>query len=55
MMQKAIENYIDVQSKLGKLFDEIKIDIDKVEEVALRKARKKQYRQWRINQRPIRR
>ena len=46
-MQKAIENYIDIQSKLGKLFDEIKVDIDKVKEAALKKARKKQRIQWR--------
>jgi len=46
-MQKAIENYIDVQSKLGKFFDEIKDEIDKVEEVAIQKARQKQRIQWR--------
>ena len=46
-MQKAIENYIDIQSKLGKLFDEIKVNIDKVEEAAIKRARQKQLRQWR--------
>ena len=46
-MQKAIENYIDIQSKLGKLFDEIKVDIDKVKEAAIQRAKQKQLRQWR--------
>ena len=48
-MQKAIENFIDIQSELGKSFDEIKVNIDKVEEVALKKARQKQRYQWRKN------
>ncbi len=50
-MQKAIENFIDVQSRLGKMFDEIETDIDKVEEAALEKAKKKQRIEWRKNRR----
>jgi len=46
-MQKAIENFIDIQSKLGRPFNEIKFEIDKVEETALEKARRKQRYQWR--------
>ena len=46
-MQKAIENFIDIQSKLGKAFNEIKVEIDKVEKAALEKARRKQRYQWR--------
>jgi len=46
-MQKAIENYIDIQSRLGGLLDNIKVDIDKVTEVAVKKARRKQRIQWR--------
>ena len=46
-MQEAIENYIDIQGKLGKSFDEIKVEIDKVEEAAIEKARKKQRIEWR--------
>jgi len=46
-MQKAIENFIDIQSKLGMLFDDIKVEIDKVEEIALEKAKREQRYQWR--------
>ena len=46
-MQKAIENFIDIQSNLGKPFDKIKNEIDKVEEAALKKAKRKQRYQWR--------
>ena len=46
-MQEAMENYIDVQSRLGMLFDEIKVNIDKVEETALKEAKQKQRIQWR--------
>ena len=41
-MQKAIENFIDIQSKLGRAFNEIK-----VEKTALEKAKRKQRYQWR--------
>ena len=46
-MQKAIENFIDIQLKKMTPFDEIKVEIDKVEEAALQKARKKQQIEWR--------
>ena len=46
-MQKAIKNFIDIQSKLGKLFDEIKVDIDEVKETAIQRAKQKQRREWR--------
>jgi len=46
-LQKAIENFIDIQlEKKATLFD-IENEIDKVEEAALKKARKKQRIQWR--------
>lgn len=46
-MQKAIEKYINIQSELGKSLDNIEDDIHKVEKYAIRKARKKQFIQWR--------
>jgi len=46
-MQKAIENYIDIQSKLGTALDEIEDEIDRVEKTAIREERKKQYIEWR--------
>jgi len=46
-MQKAIENYIDVQSRLGILLNKIEVEIDKVKEAAIEKARQDQYRRWR--------
>ena len=46
-MQKAIENFIDIQSKKDVSLFDIEKEIDKVEEVALQKARKKQLIQWR--------
>lgn len=52
-MQKAIENYIDIQSKNMISLDKIEDEIHKVEKAEIRKAREKQYRQWRINQHPI--
>ena len=49
-----MENFIDIQSKLGKSLDKIEDEIDKVGKYVVRRARKKQYREWRINQRPVR-
>ena len=46
-MQKAIENFIDIQSELGEELNNIKVEIDKVEEAAIEKARQKQRYQWR--------
>jgi len=50
-MQKAIENYIDIQSKLGRAFSDIGDDIDKVRIDEIAKARKrdnkKKYKEWR--------
>ena len=45
-MQKAIENYIEVNRKGMSLF-EIEDEIDKVKRAAIEKARKKQLREWR--------
>jgi len=41
-MQKAIENFIDIQSKNNTPFDKIELEIDKVEKAALQKAKRKQ-------------
>ena len=46
-MQKAIEKYIDIQTELMEPLDKIEDEIHKVEKVAIRKARKKQYKEWR--------
>lgn len=46
-MQKAIEKYINIQSELGKALDNIEDEIHDVEKVAIRKAREKQYKEWR--------
>jgi len=46
-MQKAIENFIDIQLKCNTPFDEIESEIDKVEKAALQKAKQKQRREWR--------
>ncbi len=46
-MQKAIENYIDIQSELGKSLDKIEDGIDKVTKAEVRRVRRKQYREWR--------
>jgi len=46
-MQKAIENYIDIQSKNMVPLDKIKVEIDKVEKVAIERARQRQRIQWR--------
>ena len=46
-MQKAIDNYIDIQSRLGKSLDNVKVDIDRVAEAEIKKARQKQRIQWR--------
>ena len=45
-MQKAIENYIEVNRKDKSLF-EIDEEIDKVRKAEIEKARKKQLREWR--------
>ena len=46
-MQKAIENFIDIQLKNMIPFKEIEVEIDKVEEAAIQKAKTKQLRRWR--------
>ena len=46
-MQKAIENYIDIQSKNMVPLDKIEVEIDKVEKVAIERARQRQRIQWR--------
>lgn len=46
-MQKAIEDFIDIQSKLGTALDNIEDEIDKVGKTAIRKEREKQYIEWR--------
>ena len=46
-MQKAIENYIDIQLDKKVPLNEIEFEIDKVEEAALQKARQKQRIEWR--------
>ncbi len=46
-MQEAIENYINIQSELGKSLDKIEDVIDKVAKAEVRKARKEQYKKWR--------
>jgi len=46
-MQKAIENYIDIQSKNMVSLDKIEVEIDKVEKVAIERARRRQRIQWR--------
>lgn len=46
-LQKAIENFIDIQLKKKVSLFDIENEIDKVEEAALKKARKKQRIQWR--------
>ena len=46
-MQKAIENYIDIQSKNMVPLDKIEVEIDKVEKVAIEKAKRRQRIQWR--------
>ncbi len=52
-MQKAIENFIDEQIKKDVSLFDTKNEIDKVEEAALKKAKKKQRIQWRkLNKKP---
>lgn len=46
-MQKAIENYIDIQSKNMVPLDKIEVEIDKVTEASIKKARRRQRIQWR--------
>jgi len=46
-MQKAIENYIDIQSRNMVPLDKIEVEIDKVERVAIERARRRQRIQWR--------
>ena len=47
-MQKAIENYIESESKKNVSLEEIEKDINKVTQYEVRKARQDQYRNWRI-------
>lgn len=47
-MQKAIRNYINIQSKNMIPLDKIENEIIKVEKAEIEKARKKQYGEWRI-------
>jgi len=46
-MQKAIENYIDIQSKNMVPLDKIEVEIDKVGKAAIEKAKQRQRIQWR--------
>jgi len=46
-MQKAIENFINIQLNDMKPFNEIEVEIDKVEEAAIQKAKTEQLRRWR--------
>jgi len=46
-MQKAIENFIDIQLDKKVPLKEIEFEIDKVEAAAIEKARKKQRIEWR--------
>jgi len=46
-MQEAIRKYIDEESKKNIPLDKINIEIDKVAESEIKRARKKQLRQWR--------
>ena len=46
-MQEAIENYIDIQLNNMKPLKDIEVEIDKVEEAAIQKAKTEQLRQWR--------
>lgn len=46
-MQKAMEKYVDIQSELGKALDKIEDEIHDTEKLVIRKARGKQYKEWR--------
>lgn len=46
-MQKAIENFINIQVKKMVPLEEIENEIDMVEKTEIDRARKKQLRQWR--------
>lgn len=46
-MQKAIENYIDIQVKKDVSLFDIEKEIIKVERAEIQKARQKQLKQWR--------
>lgn len=48
MMQKAIENFINIQSMLEKPLDKIEDEIHDVEKTAIRKRREEQYKDWRM-------
>ena len=53
-MQEAIKKFIDIQLKDMVPLHKIEDEIIKVERAEIQKARKKQYRDWRVDQRPIR-
>jgi len=46
-MQKAIENYIDIQMLKNIPLEKIENEIDKVEKAAIEKAKRRQRIQWR--------
>ena len=46
-MQKAIENYVDIQYKNMVSVDKVRAEISKITETAIKKAWKKQLIQWR--------
>lgn len=46
-MQKAIENYIDIQGKNMVPLDKIEVEINKVGKAAIGKAKRRQRIQWR--------
>jgi len=48
-MQEAIKNFIEVEFKNGKCFNEISKDIDRVKNYEMKKAMEKQRIQWRKN------
>jgi len=46
-MQKAIENYVNIQYKNMVSVDKVRAEINKITEAAIKKAWKNQLRQWR--------
>jgi len=46
-MQKAIENYIDIQMLKNIPLYKIEVEINKVEKAAIEKAKRRQRIQWR--------
>ena len=52
-MQKAVENFIDIQSKLGRAFSDIGKDINNVRISAIKKAREKATNKQRIEWRKL--